>query len=534
MLVSIKNQQRMQLLVSLGLLIILAAGILMPMGAFNISEPKSYLHYQQKPNETSLKKPSQDCDIQKQLCEVQNYTFQNSQIKHGQVQRKDYQDVGYQRTFWTYDFTAAYFYEVNATLLGIGEYSLIFMEDSCIAELGELAAIIQTEYIRDEFDSNIYPRVTDLAGHPNGTLGDIDGDPRIIILLSRNRHIYYSERNELPFDYSNLCEMIYIHYQIPVVNVVAHEFHHLIWFNNEWDEPQFILEALAQYAMYHAGYLEPYNNLAPQVSNYLPHPEESLLYWNMYNEGGMNAVIDYGSAYLFAFYIAEQYGVEILRNLITEPADGPHGIEAVLQMAGYDITFNELYLNWITALTIDELGFNNNLYGFENLDARISSYYPVGVFPLHNQTIPLRYYGFHVHKLLIPPDGFTVQINKASNQSIGVSIAVHDAFGWYIYQNLHDEEDTIISDNIIGNRIDEAYIITSYMLADTPTTTRSDVIGLGPLASIDISIIPTHTESENPWSLIIPLAAFCGICLLIAIMIKKRIRNHIEEKIDIV
>jgi hypothetical protein len=530
MLTSTKYQHRTQLLFTLGL-IILAVGILIPIGAFNISESESYFQYHQKSNETNFQKYSEKCDILKQLnCELKNHTIQPSLIKQGQSQRKDLQEVGYQRTFWTYDFTASFFYEVSTTLLAIGDYSLVFMENSCITELGELVAIGRSETIRDEFDGTIYPRITNLAGHPNGTLGDIDGDPRIVILLSSNRHIYYSERNELPFDYSNQCEMIYIDYRISVMNVVAHEFHHLIWFNNEWDEPQFILEALAQYAMYYAGYLEPYNNLAPQVAAFLPHPEESLLYWNMDSDGGVSRVIDYGSAYLFAFYIAEQYGVEILRNLITEPADGPHGIEAVLHKAGYDITFNELYLDWITALTIDELGFSNNLYGFENLDARITSYDPIGVLPLLNQTIPIRFYGFHVYKLQFPSNGFTVQIDKSSNQTIGVSIAVLDAFGWHIYQILHDEADTLITENIRGNRITEAYIITSYMLANTPNTTRTDAIGLGPLTYIDISIIQTHPESENPWGLIIPLAAFCGIGLLIAIMIKKRISTHNEEK----
>jgi hypothetical protein len=508
----------------------LVVGIRIPISALDISGPESYCQYHQGPNELNFQKHSKESDILKQLdSELQNHTFQLSQIKQDQFDRKDFQEVGYQRAFWIYDFTASFFYEVNATLLAIGEYSLVFMEKNCITALGELAAIGKTETIRDEFDSTIYPRITDLAGHPNGTLGDIDGDPRIVILLA-NCGNYYSERNELPFDYSNLCEMIYIHYRIPVVNVVAHEFHHLIWFNNEWDEPQFILEALAQYAMYHAGYLEPYNNLAPQVPAFLPHPEESLLYWNMYDEGGMSMVIDYGSAYLFAFYIAEQYGVEILRNLITEPTDGPHGIEAVLQTAGYDITFNELYLNWITALTIDGLGFCNNRYGFENLDARITRYSPVGVLPLLNETISLRYYGFHIHRLQSSSDNFTIQIKKPSNQTIGVSIVLHDAFGWHIYQNLHDAEGTIITNNFMGNRIDVAYIITSYMLNHTPTTIRSSDIGLGPLTYIDISIIPTPITLEVPWGLIIPLSAFYGICLLIVIVITIRKRKHFEEK----
>jgi len=526
-----KHQDIMQLLASLALLILLAVGILIPINGFHINEPISHLQSHQKPNELNLQRHAEKYDSLKQLHNKnQNYTAQISSTMSNQPQYWESLEVGYQRNFWIYDRAASSFYEVGATLLAIGDHSLLFMGNNCITELGELIAISRTENIRDEFDSTIYPRITDLAGHPNGTLGDIDGDPRIIILLSDCAN-YYSERNELPFDYSNLCEMIYIHYRNPIIQVVAHEFHHLIWFNNEWDEPQFTLEALAQYAMYYAGYLEPYNNLAPQVTAYLSHPEESLLYWNLYSEGGVSSVIDYGSGYLFAFYIAEKYGVNILRNLIKEPTDGPPGIEAVLQTAGNDITFNELYLNWITALTIDTLGFCNNLYGFEDLDARITYYSPVGLLPLLNERTPLRYYGFHIHKIQLPTDNIIVQITKSSNETIGISIASHDAFGWHIYQDLHNQEETLITKNFSGQRIDVAYIITSYMLNHTPTIIRLQDIGLGPITHIDISIIPVQASWEVPLSLFITLSGICGLFLFITILIMLRRRNYFGEKI---
>ncbi|MFX0052913.1 MAG: hypothetical protein ACFE8U_16670 [Candidatus Hermodarchaeota archaeon] len=420
--------------------------------------------------------------------------------------------MGCQRTFWIWDFTTLTHYEINATILAIGKYSYIFMENSCISVLGELVAIAQSETIRDEFDNITYPRVTDLAGHPNGTLGDIDGDPRIIILFSHEPVCYYSQRNEQILDYSNQCEMFYIYsglYRWPhrLFGAIAHEFHHLIWFNNEMDEPQFILEALAEYAMYHSGYLGPFNNLSPRVTDFLSHPEDSLLYFNIDSEEGLTRAIDYGGGYLFAFYIAEHYGVEILRNLITEPADGPQGIESVLQAAGYNITFNDIYLNWIITITIDELGFHNNLYGFENLDVRISRYNLVQKLPIANETISLRYYGFHIHKLEFPPDNFTLEIIKSSDQTIGVSIASHDAFGWHIHQNLHDEGDTQVTDHFRGNSIDVAYIITTYMLNQTPIVTRPNY-GLGPLTNLKISIIQSSTPAITTN---IPLTTIVGI-----------------------
>ena len=368
------------------------------------------------------------------------------------------------------------------------------METRCITELGEKNAEDMAKPMCNEFDNTIYPNVTDLAGHPNGTMGDIDGDPRIVILLSSNKAAYYSEANDIVHQYSNLCEMIYLYYKQYRWNwclaLMAHEFHHLIWFNNEWDEPPFMVEALAQYAMYYAGYFASYDDLAPQVEKFLSSPEDSLLYWNSDNSN------DYGSAYLFAFYIAEHYGVDILRNLITEPADGPHGVEAVLQAAGFNITFNELYLNWITALTIDEVGFDENLYGFDNIDARITQYNIVDDFPLLDETISLRYYGFYIHKLESPPDNLTIRINKSSNQTIGLSIALHDAFGWHVHQKIHDETNTIVIDDFMGHSSDVAYIITSYMLDHTPTTIKASY-GLGPSTDIEISITQTPITTNT-------------------------------------
>ncbi len=426
-------------------------------------------------------------------------------------------EVGYQRTFWSWDFTDSIYYLINATILGVGMYCYVFLENSCISELGESNAYTLTETICSEFDNIIYPRVTDLAGHPNGTLGDIDGDPRIVILLSRNWTSYYSQRNEQVLDYSNECEMIYIYYQLSqwpfyLHTTIAHEFHHLIWFNNEFDEPHFTLEGLAEYSTYHSGYLTSYSNLTSRVADFLPHPEDSLLYFNVYSEEGMPRAIDYGSAYLFTFYLAEKYGLDTLRKLVKEPADGPKGIENVLQSSGYNVTFNELYLNWITAVTIDEPEVANNLYGFSQLNAQISGFSVVNEFPIHNKTILLRYYGFHVLKLKELPDKFTLQIKKAPLQAIGVSLVIHDSNGWQFYQNLHDESNEIINNDFSCDSIDESYFITSYMLNQTPTDPVD--FGIGPLTNISISIIQTRittTTNRTSGYTLFPIQLIIGI-----------------------
>ncbi len=401
------------------------------------------------------------------------------------------------RTFWAYYYDTnrnVRYHQVNASLLGIGDWCYFYMVDQCISILGEASVKAKSDEICHEFDTIIYPRIINLAGHPNGTMGDIDGDPKIFILFHDGPN-YYFEGNEIEYNISNECEMFYINYRMYnhfwLYPTMAHEFHHLIWFNNEWDEPPFTLEALAQYATYHAGYLGPFDNLVPQVASYLPYPENSPLYWN--NDR------DYGSVYLFAFYIAEKYGVQILRDLIHEPADGPQGIEAVLQKAGHNITFNELFMNWITALTIDELGFQNNLFGFEGFNARIASYEVISTLPLINNTTSISHYAFQIHKVEFPPNNFSIVINKFPQHAIGISIAVHDSSGWQVQQKLHYEELNTFTDSFIGSSIDEAYIITCYISKNTPIA--PDERGQGPSTEIEITFTEGAQETNNNTSL---------------------------------
>ncbi|MFX1315370.1 MAG: hypothetical protein ACFE9T_05865 [Promethearchaeota archaeon] len=471
----------------------------------------------QKPKKTDLQIYKENYDIlQHNYIPQHAFLPKPSNNIQDSILNKPFFNIKYQREFWIYDFTSSSYYKKNAKLFTIGKYCYVYMQDYCIAELGEYAANKQAENICHEFDNIIFPRVTDLAGHPNGTLGDIDGDPRIIILLISNSISYYDQRNELNLDYSNMCEMFYIYYKTGM-STIAHEFHHLIWFNNEMDEPHFTLEALAEYSTYYAGYLTPRNNLSSRSALFLDHPEDSLIYWNMLNS------IDYGGVYLFAFYIAEHYGVDILRNLITEPADGAYGIEKVLQRAGYNITFNELYLNWITALTLDELGFNNNLYGFKNLNARVTKYTLIRESSLMDK-VKLYYYGFHVHKLLSPSNEFIVEIRKDLDKTIGLSIAFHDASGWHMYQKLLNKENKLTFEHISGFDIDEMYIITSYIFHQTPPLPSEN--GLGPFTYIEIII------DDSTGDTIVPFLKFIGnfTSILIASMIIIIIVRYILKK----
>jgi len=368
------------------------------------------------------------------------------------------QEIGEFRSFWAVDYDQDVWYLLEAYLLAIGNYCYIYIDDLVIDIIGEEEATNRAELYRDEFDTTIYPRVTDIAGDPDGTLGDIDGDPRIYILIMENRWDCYLQSNEIEGPHSNMCEIVYICYRASdVVSTIAHEFHHLIWFNYEFDEVHFILEGLAEYAMYYAGCL-PDDNLTNRVSPFLEDPDDSFIYFEIEAQ-------DYGACYLFAFYLAEQYGLQLLQDLVQHEEDGALGLETALEEAGYNISFNDLYMDWMTALTIDVQGFANDRYCLRNIDATIQGNTAINSLPYQDDDVPLYCYGSKIYHITAPPESFCVEMSQPKDGVAGLSVAYKDDNGWHVQQVLQQGAAII---NISGDSIIEAHVVVSYLLADTP------------------------------------------------------------------
>ncbi|MFW9889618.1 MAG: hypothetical protein ACFFER_15625 [Candidatus Thorarchaeota archaeon] len=396
------------------------------------------------------------------------------------------QEIGDNRSFWGFDYDENVYYVIDAYLLAIGEHCYIYVENSVIDILGEEEANTRAALYREEFDTSIYPSVTDLAGDPDGTLGDIDGDPRIFILITEHSMSYYSQSNEIEGSYSNMCEMVYIYYRpTDMLNTIAHEFHHLVWFNYEFDEVHFLLEGLAEYASYFTGYF-PNDNISIRAPYFLNDPHDSLIYFEVEAQ-------DYGASYLFAFYLAEQYGVQFLRDLVGQEGDGALGVETALQNAGHDISFNELYLDWMTALIIDEQGFANDRYCLRDMDARIQEYTTISSLPYQEDGVSLYCYGSKVYHISSPPDTFSVEMSQPNQGVAALSIVYRDAYGWHV-QQMQRQGRAIV--NASGDSIDSAYFVASYLYTQTPT--GSIDFGSGDQRTVQILVYESGGETMPP------------------------------------
>lgn len=260
------------------------------------------------------------------------------------------------------------------------------------------------------------------------------------------------------------------------------------------DEGHFLLEGAAEFSIFYAGYTYDWGNLTGHTNLFSENHQQSLLSFHLI--GGRPLMEDYGKSYLFILYLVEQFGIDFLSNLVLAHPDGPLGVDFALNETGSNAKFNDVFLNWITTCSIDSESFALGKYGFINVDFTVVPDDVISNYPLQRSDVIHYPYGFHVKKLVQPPDNFTFSItNPYPIYSMGVSIALHDQSGWHVVQSLHSDNSELISINISGEEISEAYIITSLMSENTPETFID--IGDESFLTIDYLIIEGHNQTSK-------------------------------------
>ncbi len=443
---------------------------------------------------------------------------------------QSYENFGDQKDFWTANLQTNEWFQVRATLLAVGDNCYIYMDNRTIVSMGQSQAIERSEICRNEFDRIVYPKNFELMGSPDGTLGDIDDDPRITVFLVQGVGSYYLQHNELVgTSYSNNREMVYVATGMQLVNTIAvmcHETNHLFLFNYDLDEAIFFVEGLAEFSMYNAGYMS--NNsfmqggmtLNTTMSSYLfsLHPSVSLFFF----DENYFSYASYGAGYMFLFYLAEKYGIQIIRDLVPlDSLDGSQAIEQVLSNHGYNMSFNEIFLDFITACTIDETGIYGNLYGFSDADFQTATRQLVYEFPYSVSDIKHRYYGVEIKEIHAVPNEFTLEIETPeSPRSLGVVTIIHDDNGWNITQLILTGDGSTAQLLCEGDNIAEVYVVTSMIREGTPNAPKTWMES--PSNLLDFTIKEGHSPSttDETRMTFLSLLPF----LLVAVILTRKIK----------
>ncbi|HQB83738.1 MAG TPA: hypothetical protein PLR50_09595, partial [Candidatus Rifleibacterium sp.] len=286
-------------------------------------------------------------------------------------------NIGDTQTFWTKNVVENKFEETRAVLKAIGKNCYVFLEE------GKTLAPEAIEKVRKSFDEVIYP--TNTANFGSEWKPGIDGDDRIYLLMFDIKDGYYGtggfvggyfyaidayQQEKLPAHLkSNEREMLYldINPSDPASdrfqNTIAHEFQHMIHFNQDSSEYTWVNEACSQIAPYLCGF-----GHANQVVSFMRTPDNSLTAWSK-----QQMLANYGQVYLWNYYIMHHYlrenpemRTQFFKNLVASKKQGVAGyIEALGAVSrGFTQTFDRFAIaNFVndTRVAKGEFGYDKTL-----------------------------------------------------------------------------------------------------------------------------------------------------------------------------
>jgi hypothetical protein len=262
----------------------------------------------------------------------------------------------------------------------------------------------QAQYMLGEFENNIYPKEISFFGEPtphDGSLAYLpeltglpadyyyDEEGHQVVLVSNvrdenyfdpNYSIYiagfyspsyeiYFDRNVMTIDAYDWANRTGPDATRPYLyeGIFAHEYQHLLHDDYDSDEENFVNEGMADLAMLLTGYDASVTGHLDATADL---PENSLVLWE--DQGDLEILSDYGQAFLFQYYLMEQYGSEFTQALFHNADNGITGVDGTLDAFGAYRDFADVYHDWSVAALIDAKIMGKSRYQFQGLDFKFN------------------------------------------------------------------------------------------------------------------------------------------------------------------
>ena len=252
------------------------------------------------------------------------------------------------------------------------------LEPRFILGSDKASAKLTLSKIADEFDNQIYPKIREYLGSEP----DIDGDPKVFLFLddirdADNSHLgYFYAANQFSRSSqpkSNEKEIlfldIYRYYQNnqTVMGTMAHEFSHMVMFNQAYSLVDGKLKGLATWLEEGiTQYMEfLYSGKFPSnLDLFVKNPDTCLVedrdtVWN-----GSSPYANYGASFLWTYYAVEKYGYAnvptFLQNVVRAKVDGGIGnYDAVFKSR--NTTMQTVFKDWVVANYFDRCYKNDGV-----------------------------------------------------------------------------------------------------------------------------------------------------------------------------
>ncbi|MEM7537243.1 MAG: hypothetical protein AAF639_34040 [Chloroflexota bacterium] len=279
-------------------------------------------------------------------------------------------EIGDRIEFWAHDLRDNSNFQLTAELIHKTDVAYAWVRVGDNYDKGRIVRSV------NRFSEVSYPAEREFFG--SEWIPGVDLDPRLHILHSTGLGSgvagYYSSADQysrLANEFSNEKEMFYINlswlnssqnYEY-YETVLAHEYQHMVHWINDRNEETWINEGLSEFAQEVAEY-DPDTIFA---SSFAATPDTQL---NTWGEDPGNNSEHYGSSYLFIAYFAQRFGPEMTRSLVANPANGIDGINAVLEGAGLEQRFDDVFGDWLVANYVDDvnaLGLDG-VYGYRKFE----------------------------------------------------------------------------------------------------------------------------------------------------------------------
>ena len=189
----------------------------------------------------------------------------------------------------------------------------------------------------------------------------VDGDPRLHIAMinspDADRWGYFDSTKTRPKNVdprSDALEMVVVNlagdeeidfFDEILLGTVAHEYLHALQFHSDPGEEWWLSEALSTYVDYYI--TNEYFSRSSwhfDSEEFLAAPNTGLTQWYSVEDTAPK----YGAGYLFALYLVERFGEDILAPLLVEEANGWRAIQIVLRDYT-DISAETIFADWVLA-----------------------------------------------------------------------------------------------------------------------------------------------------------------------------------------
>lgn len=277
--------------------------------------------------------------------------------------------VGDQQKFWIANVDTNQNFQIEATLQYITPHSYFWAQNGVDINQSDMKALMDT------FESKLYPTDREFFGS-EWTPG-VDNDPHVYVVYARGTGAsnagYFStpdEYNPLVHKYSNGHEMFVFNADNVSLSdqytygTLAHEFQHMIHWNQDRNETSWLNEGSSVLAEYLNGY-PPYFDY-----DYVTNPDLNLTDW--LPDPGANGP-HYGESFLFLDYFLDRFGDKATQALVKDQENSLTSVDDTLKnlnitdsQTGQPVTADDVVMDWMVAMYLKDGSVGDGRYTFHN------------------------------------------------------------------------------------------------------------------------------------------------------------------------